>query len=84
MNGKDIGTDVWATFTDPLMGMRWELKVKKGCIEAGVTGLDGQPVKGTEAGYGESFVLSTDYSFTEAYSSDNSTGVFKYEVAVAA
>lgn len=84
LNGKDIGTDVWTTFTDPIMGMPWELKVKKGCIEAGVSGLDGQPVKGTEAGYGESFVLSIDYSFTEAYSSDTSTGVFKYEVAAAA
>ncbi len=81
--GKDIGTDVWATFYDPIMGMRWELKVKKGCVEAGLTGLDALPVTGTEAGYGESFVLSTDYSFTEAYSSDASSGVFKSEVAIA-
>lgn len=79
LRGVDISTDVWSTFTDPIMGMRWELKVKKGCIPAGVLGLDGTtPVVGTEAGYGESFVISTDYSFTEAYSSDSSTGVFKY------
>ena len=82
--GKDIGTDVWATFFDPIMGMRWELKVKKGCISAGVDNGSGQPTSGTEAGYGESFVLSTDYAFTEAYSSDTSTGVFKYVVAKAA
>lgn len=30
-DGKDIGTDVWTTFQDPLMGITWELKVKKGC-----------------------------------------------------
>ena len=83
--GKDIGTDIWTTFTDPVMGMRWELKVKKGCVNAGILGLDGvTPVAGTEAGYVESYVLSTSYAFTEAYSSDTSTGVFKFEVKNAA
>jgi hypothetical protein len=81
LSNKDIGTDIWTTFTDPVMGMRWELKVKKGCVDAGIFGLDGvTPVAGTEAGYVESYVLSTSYSFTEAYSSDASTGVFKYEI----
>lgn len=79
--GKDIGTDIWTTFTDPVMGLRWELKVKKGCVNTAIVGLDGvTPVAGTEAGYVESFVLSTSYAFTEAYSSDASTGVFRYEV----
>lgn len=83
-NGKDIGTDVWTTFTDPVMGMMWELKVKKGCVDAAINDASGNPVTGTEAGYVESFVLSCDYSFTEAYSSDTSTGVFKTEIAIAA
>lgn len=81
LSNKDIGTDIWTTFTDPVLGMRWELKVRKGCVNTGILGLDGvTPVAGTEAGFVESYVLSTSYSFTEAYSSDSSTGVFKVEV----
>ena len=84
LSNKDIGTDIWTTFTDPIMGMRWELKVKKGCVNAAIFAADGTtPVAGTEAGYVESYVLSTSYAFTEAYSSDTSSGVYKYEVTTA-
>ncbi|GAA4393559.1 hypothetical protein [Hymenobacter koreensis] len=73
-DGKDIGTDVWTTFTDPVMGITWELKVKKGCADSSAT------VTGGEADYVESFVLSAEFAFTEAYSSTGDTGVYKYEV----
>ncbi|MBG8556165.1 hypothetical protein [Hymenobacter guriensis] len=73
-DGKDIGTDVWTTFTDPVMGITWELKVKRGCADSSAT------VAGGEADYVESFVLSAEFAFTEAYSSNGDTGVYKYEV----
>lgn len=73
-DGKDIGTDVWTTFTDPVMGITWELKMKKGCADSSAT------VTGGEADYVESFVLSAEFAFTEAYTSTGDTGVYKYEV----
>lgn len=72
--GKDIGTDIWDTFTDPTTGITWELKVKKGCADSSST------VTGGEADYVESFVLSAEFAFTEAYTSTGDTGVYKYEV----
>lgn len=73
-DGKDIGTDIWDTFTDPTTGITWELKVKKGCADSSST------VTGGEADYVESFVLSAEFAFTEAYSSTGDTGVYKYQV----
>lgn len=72
--GKDIGTDIWDTFTDPVMGVTWELKVKKGCADSSAT------ITGGEADYVESFVLSAEFAFTEAYSSTGDSGVYKYTV----
>jgi hypothetical protein len=76
--GKDIGTDVWTTFTDPIYGITWELKMKKGCADSSPA--NGGSVAGGEADYVESFVLFSEFAFTEAYTSTADTGVYKYEV----
>lgn len=77
-DGKDTGTDIWTTFTDPIYGITWELKIKKGCADSSPA--NGGSVAGGEADYVESFVLFGEFAFTEAYSSTADTGVYKYEV----
>jgi hypothetical protein len=70
--GEDIGTDVWTTFTDPVYGITWELKMKRSCANTGVVG--------QEADLVESWGLTAEFAFTEQYSSNGDTGVYKYEV----
>ncbi len=77
-DGKDIGTDIWTIFNDPNTGIDWELKIKKGCADSSPA--NGGSVAGGEADYVESFVLSAEFAFTEAFASNSDTGVYKYEI----
>lgn len=73
--GEDIGTDVWTTFDDPYFpGLVWELKMKRQCADNSAT------VTGGEADFVESWGLTAEFAFTEAYSSTTDTFVYKYEV----
>jgi len=73
-DGQDIGTDVWTTFTDPYYGVTWELKMKRECRDNSAT------VQGGEADFVESWGLTAEFAFTEAFSSTADTGVYKYQV----
>lgn len=71
--GEDIGTDVWTTFQDPYYpSITWELKMKRSCADTGVVG--------QEADLVESWGLTAEFAFTEAFSSTADSGVYKYQV----
>lgn len=73
--GKDIGTDQWSAFNDPLglLG-NIELKIKKGCAD------NSGSFAGGEADYTESFVMFVEVAFLAAYDSVLGAPVFKYEL----
>jgi hypothetical protein len=75
--GQDIGTDVWTTFLDPYKNITWELKMKRQCLDNSAN------VAGGEADFVESWGLTGEFAYTEAYSSTADSGVYKYEVTVA-
>lgn len=74
--GKDIGIDVWTLFQDPRYGFDIELKIKKGCADSSAKGA------GMQADYVESYVLTLDYATPFAYTSDDNSGIYKYEFDV--
>lgn len=73
--GKDIGTDEWTSFADPLglLGSL-ELKVKKGCED------NSGSFAGAEADYAESFVMYVEVAFVAAYDSVLGAPIFRYNL----
>lgn len=67
------GPDTWTTIADPFVpGLVWELKIKTGCTDnSGVAA-------GREADLTTQFVLSADFAFMKAYTSNTDTGIYKY------
>lgn len=73
-NGANLGDmEVWTTVPDPFIsGWVWELKIKRGCVDnSGVSA-------GREADLVTQFVISGDFSFVKAYTSNTDTGIYKY------
>jgi len=73
-DGKDIGTDIWTSFAEPKYGKQVGLKIKKTCADNSAT-----LGAGTESDLTESYVMAVDIAIPFAYTSDDNTGVYKYE-----
>jgi len=64
--------DYWGTIQDPYFGFNWEIHYQKRCTDLSGT------YEGMTASIGEHWLIKSDFSFNEAFSSDTTQGCVKF------
>ena len=73
VNGAQITeADTWGVIQDPFFGFTWTVHYQKRCTDLSGT------YEGMVASIGEHWLIKSDFSFLEAYSSDTTQGCVKF------
>ena len=64
--------DTWGTVIDPYFGFEWEIHYQKRCTDLSGT------YEGMTASIGEHWLIKSNFSFNEAFSSDTTQGCVKF------